>query len=77
MNEFSGKEGVTTKHGSPIDKKYLYRMLNNSAYIGEAVHKGVSYSGEHAPIVDQALWDNVRAILQESPRARAPKLLRF
>ena len=66
-------EGKMTKRGSPIDKKYLYRMLNNSAYIGEAVHKGVSYPGEHKPIVDQSLWDKVRAILQESPRKRAAR----
>lgn len=67
------EESVTTKRGSPIDKKYLYRMLNNSAYIGEAVHKGVSYPGEHEPIVDQDLWEKVRTILQESPRKRAAR----
>ncbi|MCF3935347.1 recombinase family protein [Acuticoccus sp. M5D2P5] len=67
------KEGVTTKRGSPIDKKYLYRLLNNSAYIGEAVHKGVSYPAEHEPIIDQQLWEKVRAILQESPRKRAAR----
>ncbi|WP_342743861.1 recombinase family protein [Acuticoccus yangtzensis] len=66
-------EGVTIKRGSPIDKKYLYRMLNNSAYIGEAVHKGVSYPGEHEPIIDQELWEKVSAILQESPRKRAAR----
>ncbi|UOM36620.1 recombinase family protein [Acuticoccus sp. I52.16.1] len=66
-------EGITTKRGSPIDKKYLYRMLNNSAYIGETVHKGVSHPGEHEPIVDQELWGKVRTILQESPRKRAAR----
>ena len=66
-------QGVTTKRGSPIDKKYLYRLLNNSAYIGEAVHKGVSFPGEHEPIVDQELWGKVRTILQESPRKRAAR----
>ena len=66
-------EGVTTKRGSPIDKKYLYRLLNKSAYIGEAVHKGVSFPGEHEPIVDQELWGKVRTILQESPRKRAAR----
>ena len=66
-------EGVTTKRGSPIDKKYLYRMLNNSAYIGEAIHKGESYPGEHKPIIDQELWEKVRTILQESPRKRAAR----
>jgi site-specific DNA recombinase len=39
------KRGIRTPRGNRIDKKYLYRMLNNRAYIGEAVHKGESYPG--------------------------------
>ena len=34
------KRGVRTSRGNRIDKKYLYRLLNNRALIGEAVHKG-------------------------------------
>ncbi len=41
------------RRGSPIDKSYLYQLLNNRAYIGEAVHKGTSYPGEHAAIIDR------------------------
>jgi hypothetical protein len=48
-------------------------MLNNRAYIGEAVHKGESYPGEHAAIIDHATWDKVHAILTESPRKRAAR----
>ncbi|MEI2707374.1 MAG: recombinase zinc beta ribbon domain-containing protein [Ilumatobacteraceae bacterium] len=48
-------------------------MLSNRAYIGEAVHKGDSYPGEHDAIIDRALWDKVHAILQESPRKRAAR----
>ena len=40
-----------------MDKGFLYRLLNNRVYIGEAVHKGISYSGEHEAIVSQKLWD--------------------
>jgi len=64
-------EGVVTKRGKPIDKGALYKLLNNRVYIGEAVHKGKSYPGEHAAIIDRALWDKVHAILAESPRKRA------
>jgi site-specific DNA recombinase len=67
------RRGLRTPRGNRIDKKYLYRMLNNRAYIGEAVHKGSSYPGEHAAIIDRETWDKVHAILQESPRARACK----
>ena len=64
-------EGVAGKRGKLIDKGYLYKLLNNRVYVGEAVHKGTAYPGEHEAIVDRALWDKVHAILQESPRQRA------
>ena len=67
------KRGVRTSRGNRIDKKYLYRLLNNRALIGEAVHKGDSYPGEHDAIIDRETWDRVHAILQESPRKRAAR----
>ena len=67
------RRGVTTRYGHSIDKKFIYRMLNNRAYIGEAVHKGDSFRGEHDAIIDRAVWDKVHAILQESPRKRAAR----
>jgi hypothetical protein len=45
-------------------------MLNNRVYIGEAVHKGTAYPGEHKAIIDRKLWDRVHAVLKESPRKR-------
>ena len=68
-----GTRGIRTPRGNRIDKKYIYRMLNNRAYIGEAVHKGESYPGEHDAIIDRETWDRVHAILQESPRKRAAR----
>jgi site-specific DNA recombinase len=64
-------EGVTTKHGKPIGKGALYKLLNNRIYVGEAVHKGTAYPGEHEAIVDRKLWDRVHKILGQSPRKRA------
>ena len=72
VRELAG-EGVTTRKGKPIDKLYLYHLINNRVYIGEAVHKGTSYTGEHQAIVSRALWDRVHAVLRESPRARAAR----
>jgi DNA invertase Pin-like site-specific DNA recombinase len=68
-----GTRGFRTPRGNRIDKKYLYRMLSNRAYIGEAVHKGDSYPGEHDAIIDRAIWGRVHSILQESPRKRAAR----
>jgi DNA invertase Pin-like site-specific DNA recombinase len=64
-------DGFRNKQGTLIDKGYLYRLLNNRVYRGEAVHKGQAYPGEHDAIIDEALWDQVHAILKESPRKRA------
>jgi site-specific DNA recombinase len=62
---------ATNRYGHALDKGVLYKLLNNRVYIGEAVHKGTSYPGEHTPIIDRELWDQVHAILKVSPRRRA------
>jgi DNA invertase Pin-like site-specific DNA recombinase len=67
-------EGVRHKRGKPIDKGFLYKLLNNRLYLGEAVHKGKSHPGEHDAIISQDLWDKVHAILGESPRKRASNM---
>jgi DNA invertase Pin-like site-specific DNA recombinase len=64
-------EGVAGKRGKLVDKGYVYKLLNNRVYVGEAVHKGTAYPGEHEAIIERALWDRVHAILRESPRKRA------
>ena len=64
-------EGVRTRRGRLVDKGFLYKLLNNRVYIGDAVHKGTAYPGEHEAIITRALWDKVHAILRESPRVRA------
>ncbi len=63
-------EGATTKRGRPLTKSDVYRILSNRVYLGEAVHKGTAYPGEHDAIVTQAQWDAVHAVLQVSPRVR-------
>jgi site-specific DNA recombinase len=63
--------GMRNRYGHLLDKGVLYKLLNNRVYIGEAVHKGTSYPGEHEAIIDRDLWDQVHAILKESPRKRA------
>jgi site-specific DNA recombinase len=76
-------EGKLTKRGKPFDKGVVYKLLNNRVYIGEAVHKGTSYPGEHEAIMDRETFDKVRTILATNgqvraaaTRSRAPALLR-
>ncbi len=59
------------RSGTRIDKKYLHKLLRNRIYLGELSHKGMWYPGAHAPIIDQALWDQVHAVLATSGHARS------
>jgi site-specific DNA recombinase len=52
--------------GQKLSRGALYLMLQNRIYRGEITHKGNAYPGEHPAIVDQALWDQVQAILAEN-----------
>ncbi|WP_291855423.1 recombinase family protein [Bradyrhizobium sp.] len=65
------QEGVRNKYGKLIDKGILYKLLNNPVYIGEAVHKGVSYPGEHTALIGRKVWDKVQAQFQINPRKRS------
>jgi site-specific DNA recombinase len=49
----------------------LYLLLQNRTYLGEATHKGNSFPGQHAGIVDKKLWDAVQVALGENRVARA------
>jgi DNA invertase Pin-like site-specific DNA recombinase len=76
-------DGAFNKQGKPIDKGYLYRVLNNRVYLGEAVHKGQAYPGEHTAIIAQDLWDQAHSQIATTPQAkrkrqltRSPALLR-
>ena len=69
--------------GKPWTKGAVYKVLANRIYLGEAVHKGVAYPGEHAAIVDQRAWDKAHAVMAEpahrrgaATRAQVPALLK-
>jgi hypothetical protein len=50
-------EVFVNRYGQRLDKGRIYKLLNNRVYIGEAVHKGIAYPGEHEAIVGKDLWD--------------------
>jgi DNA invertase Pin-like site-specific DNA recombinase len=49
--------------GKPLTRGALYHMLQNRIYRGEIVHKNQAYPGEHAPIIDEDLWQKVQTTL--------------
>jgi site-specific DNA recombinase len=72
-----------TRGGRPWTKGAVYKVLANRVYLGEAVHKGAAYPGEHAAIVDQRAWDKIQAAMAEpahrrgaATRAEVPALLK-
>ena len=64
-------EGLPTKRGKSIHHGYVYKIVKNRIYLGEAVHKGTAYPGAHEAIVSPELWEGAQAVLRESPRLRA------
>jgi len=60
------------KGGSYFSRGALYSLLRNRSYLGEVVHRGEVYVGEHEGIVERALWERVQGML-DAHRRRLPK----
>jgi site-specific DNA recombinase len=56
--------------GTAYSRGALYKILGNRIYLGEIAHKENSYTGEHAAIIDQELWQKVHSKLAENAHAR-------
>jgi len=54
--------------GLPFSRGALFHLLRNPIYRGCIAHKGIVHVGEHAPIVDQALFDAVQQRLDHNAR---------
>jgi DNA invertase Pin-like site-specific DNA recombinase len=60
----------------------VWRLLNNVTYIGMVSHRGEVFPGEQEAIVQKAVWEKARAILDENRRLgtdvrkRTPALLK-
>ena len=76
-------EGVVSKRrtaadgspygGLPLSRGALYQLLQNRVYRGEIIHKGAAYPGEHAPIVEEELWNLVQQKLAANGVERSAK----
>jgi site-specific DNA recombinase len=50
----------------PFSKGHIQFILTNPIYAGRIRHKDITYDGQHPPIIDPALWDEVQTQLQLS-----------
>lgn len=76
--EFLQRRGYKTKSwvtrqgnkrgGQLFDRNAVYRLLNNRMLIGEVYYDGGWHPGQHTPIVDLDLWNQVHEVM--APRAR-------
>jgi DNA invertase Pin-like site-specific DNA recombinase len=58
-----------TYGGAVYSRGALYHLLRNRIYLGEIVHRGQPFPGQHQPIVPRKLWGQVAAGLQENNQA--------
>ncbi len=52
----------------------LYHLLSNRIYLGQMVHKGEHFAGEHPAIVPQDLWDKVQEKLKANASGTSRRL---
>ena len=64
------KDG-TSYGAQKLSRGALYLMLQNRLYRGDITHKGNAYPGKHPAIIDEALWEEVQALLAKNRVARA------
>src|SRR5262249_45496309 len=57
--------------GRPFTKGTLYQLLTNVTYLGQVRYKNEIHPGEQPAIVDQQVWQEVRALLPHTGQARA------
>ncbi|MCT2557361.1 recombinase family protein [Tsuneonella sp. YG55] len=58
------KDG-SVRGGVAFTRGALFHLLGNRIYLGEMVHKGKAWPGEHEAIVDAGLWDRVSHLIKE------------
>lgn len=59
--------------GPPIDKNYLYKLLNKRTLLGEVKSGAQWVPGAHAPIIRVELWEQAQALLSARRRSRRRK----
>jgi DNA invertase Pin-like site-specific DNA recombinase len=63
-------EGIRTKTGRTFCKQSIYKLLHNRMYLGEIVHKGRYYPGQHPPILTREQWQAAHDVLAQTAEER-------
>ena len=69
--------------GEPFTRGHIYKLLANPTYVGEIVHSGARYEGDHEAVIDRETWDAVQEQLRRNAvnrlcmTIRSPQMLRW
>jgi hypothetical protein len=66
LKEHLDSQNIRTRTDKPFAKGQLYHMLSNKTYIGLVTHKGNVYAGEHDPIIEDDIFEDVQKMLLEN-----------
>ncbi|WP_336491456.1 recombinase family protein [Methylobacterium nigriterrae] len=69
LTKVSPRRDGSSRGGLPFSKGPLGYLLRNRTYIGEVIHKGQHYRGEHEAIVSRELFEDVQAALSAKAQA--------
>jgi hypothetical protein len=53
-----------TYGGQPMSRGAIYALLQNRLYVGEVVHRGQIYPGQHEGIIDRAVFEKAQELMK-------------
>ena len=68
LAQFLADLGVVSKHGTPLAKAPIKRLLTNRAYLGFIRHSGEWFDGSFEPILTPALFEAVQRVVESKER---------
>ena len=69
--------GVRTKAGHYLDDKKIYKIIQNTKYIGKVKHGDTVYTNIYPAIIDEATWQTVQSIRNANKHRPGSKKEKF
>jgi DNA invertase Pin-like site-specific DNA recombinase len=66
--------GLINRHGDPLSRAQVHRLLRNPIYMGVIEYKGERFPGKHEPIVTPALFQAVQEVIGRKSKPKSGKL---
>jgi DNA invertase Pin-like site-specific DNA recombinase len=77
LTDALGSRGLTSRGdkrmpAQPLVRSKVHKMLRNPYYVGLVKFNGAYYPGRHEPLIDQVLFDDVQAVLDQRKGTEKP-----